>query len=97
MGKKLIISHDLADSRWLRLVLLEEVVQGVETELLRHEKLKLKAEIHIVVDLLQLAVLPQHVAELLRGELGLHELLNFDEAQFFLGFLKLVLYVGKGL
>lgn len=69
----------------------------MEAELFRHEKLELEAEIHIVVDFLQFTVFFQHVSELLRGEPRLYEFLDFDEAQFFLSFLKLVLDVGKSL
>ena len=44
-----------------------------------------------MVDLLQLAVPAQHVPESLAGEFGLNELLDFDEAEFLLGLLELVL------
>ncbi len=50
-----------------------------------------------MVDFLQLAVLPQHISKLLRGQLGLHELLDLNEAEFLLRLLKLVLDEGEGL
>lgn len=72
-------SHDLADRTSLFLILLEEIIKRVEAELLRHEKLKLEAEIHIMVYLLQPAVFFEVGPEGLSAELALHELLDFDK------------------
>ena len=65
----------------------------MEAEFLGHEELKLEAEVHVVVDLLQPAVLPVVGPEGLSAQLALHELLDFDEAKPLLRLLELVLDV----